>query len=1351
MSGHLPALLICALLVTVTVTEAATPWWNAGWRFRTFVSRTEPWSRPLGENGPRVIEAAPDLQALLDRAGVDGQADLASVRIVDPATGRPVPSALRTEYDPRSRTQRQYLTWLADARVAEVGGFDVYFDTADRGLQPADYRDLPPDELVANGGFEALDGELPAAWEITEPSVASVASCAHTSGERSLRLHVDADTPEDVERTVALSQRIDVADYAGQEVRFACSLFPERGLYGTPMTVELVQLRADGSRIAQYAVQPRWLTVQMAQGQLVEFAERGRIDPEAATIEVIIRLRLYANSAWDGTPLTADEREYTCWIDRVSLRPGERWPWPSASEGCFVEGALDGAAVNAGVDFRGQRRLAFNGASEGTLTSGRFNPNQRSVHWGPQRGTLEAWVRPHWSSADDGSWTLFSAKAYMHKIQSQLRAVGGASPALEFSIADSDQSLHTVRGPASLDAESWHHVAVTWDLPAAHMQLFLDGERIGVEGPGDTPWPSTMDAEDPDLKLGRGTSPNDRRSIPMQAFIGGGNRWRESGSAEAVIDEFRVSDVVRYTDSFEPQRTEFEPDEATRALFHLDHERNGVHAGDDRFVQGYLGCEEQPLEATAPLEVLRAGEIERRMVAVAPHAPDALYAQNEAHSVLQVTRPIEDQPDPRFIEERLRTISRTVGPGEEPFELTVEGDLPPLMAWSRFGRAQGGDATTLIPRWRANDNVVPFSVASLRETLAPNARTDAERALEIFRYALKTTNYYDAGFCEDRGRTHRDRVSYTLIRGLNIYPFDQCGPLNHNLRYLFIAGGISSNNSPGTHHQFEQAFCDGSLRLFDLSPRQYWLARDNETVVGLRELIEDPWLKLRQEGDPNAWLPGIISSATFNSVSKPHSIDVPLRAGERVSFGWHNEGRWMELTGARELIHPAKVPPSYGNGALVWEPTSEGDAAELVNVTIADGRVRATNPAQEASLTYQVRLPYVLADARVSGSTSGEVALAISTDEGASWTELQRGSAAFDLGLREHVMNRYDYALRLTIPAGSSAEVTGLRARSVLIVSPLSLPGELSLGANHMQFVAGPVTEPVEAELAWIERSRTDLGVSLNGLSFYLMDDTNRRDLFIARPGEELPIEVTVEGRAFDGTVTLEGLPEGWLAGPASQPASTAGEPLAVAFTLRPDGPQGMIAPFEVVLRDGDRERRVAAQVLLADAALVAEAEAAELSGDAQVAEGPAQSGRSQVEVAASGTLAFSAEPTGAGTHALWLRMKLSEGASTRLKLRVDGEEREVRASAMIGFTDWEATNRASTKMFAHYGEMYGHWLWWRVPAVELSAGEHRVEIVAGAGQSFDALALLPQTQEVDRGAMNLLHTWNFAPWLLPM
>ena len=104
------------------------------------------------------------------------------------------------------------------------------------------------------------------------------------------------------------------------------------------------------------------------------------------------------------------------------------------------------------------------------------------------------------------------------------------------------------------------------------------------------------------------------------------------------------------------------------------------------------------------------------------------------------------------------------------------------------------------------------------------------------------------------------------------------------------------------------------------------------------------------------------------------------------------------------------------------------------------------------------------------------------------------------------------------------------------------------------------------------------------------------------------------------------------------------------------------------------------------------------------------------------------------------------------MSLTLDGgEERELRASAMIGFTDWKDPNRAHTKMFAHFGEQFAHWAWYRIPEVTLGPGEHRLTLSADAGAHLDALVLLPQDPAMDRAAMNLFQNWNYAPWQNPL
>jgi hypothetical protein len=1350
MNWYLLAVCACCGLAFSSAGNAADDWWNARWRMRTTVNRATPWA----DTTPRPVEVAVDFPLLLRQAKVAGEFDPASVRVVQPVAdgdGRQMQCVVRTEYDARARRERTYVAWIAEPTVGQTGSFDIYFDTKDRGIEAAPTKTVPPENLLANPGFE---DEL-AGWTLNDKGEISSASFAHTTGEHSLKIAMGSDTPEDQRGEVTVSQMIDVAAYAGQEVVFECDLLATRGRYGTGVSVELQQFRADGSRIIDYAIPPRWLTVELAEGHFVQLGERGIMNPEVARVNVMIRVRPYCRESDDGSRPSAEEQTYEVYLDRVVVRPGERWPWPGANEERFVAGvAEDGRAV----DFTGLRRVSFNGASEGTLTGGTFNPDRRSAHWGLQAGTLEMWIKPHWSADDDVERLLFSAKSIGHKLHSRLRKLAGGD--LEFAITDADCVYHTISGPAPLQAETWHHLAVTWDYPRAQLQMFVDGQRVAAEGPADKEWAWTLDPKDPKRNKGRGIVDDDRRSLPMQATIGGDNNFR--AAANAVIDEFRVSDVARYQTNFEPSRATLPTDDNTRALFHFDGEGDGVHSGDDGRVEGYFCHELPPVRAEAVVESFDGAQVTQTRVEAARPGAEDLFEQARAESVMEVTRPFEQLPDPRFIEYRVRSIEATVSGDAEPMTVQVGGDWSPLMLWETYERAaDAGGETTLLPRWRANDNVVPFSADDIRATLAVGIEDDRARAVDIFRYALKTTNYFDAHYCESHRDHLRSRVSYRFIKDINIYPFDQCGPLNHVARKLFLNSGISSNDCAGTHHQFEQAFFDGSLQLFDLSPRKFWLDRDNETVVGLRDIYEDPWVKVRDGSTIMAYIPGRTSRARLGSATLPHRIDLALRPGERISVGWHNEGRWSEMGGERKRIPLAKIPPMFGNGAIVFEPTGAGDAATLDNALVEQpGAVRADDPHADAALVYDLVCPYLLSgatlDAQYAAEQDDAVSVWLSFDEGANWREVWRSKARegrLALDLSEDVMARYDYRLKIELAASSMAKITGLRVRTTLINSPLSLPAELKLGENAMSFVAGPAIEPVIARLAWVERHKSDLGLAPGGINYYNMDDENHRSLFVAAPDETIEAPVTLMGRAFDGTVALEGLPEGWVeGGPVALKVTGPDAPATAIFAVTARGAsEGDIVPFEIVAREGDAERRVWAQLLVASTTLVSEAEAAEASGEVAAVEDVAMSGASVMTFAGDGELSFDANASSAGKHAVWVRTRRDEGASTRMTLGVEGETREVRLTAMIGFTDWTGANRAHAKMFAHYGEAYGHWNWYRIPDVELPAGPRTITLGCHAGAQVDAVLVVPESPEVDRATMNLLQNWNFAPWHRPM
>ncbi|NQT15860.1 MAG: LamG domain-containing protein, partial [Planctomycetes bacterium] len=762
MSTSITTAILCALTACPVATVAEEGgWWNPEWHCRTTVARSTPWR----DDAPRPVGVAIDFPLLLQRGDIAGQFDPGSLRVVERADdgyGREVPFACRAEFGARADGQQSYLTWIARPRNGEVGAYDVYFGTRDQHLKARKYETnlLPPENLLANHGFEDEADGLPDGWTVTPKELVRLGRFAHTTGRQSLAVVVDEKTREDAGREVTVSQRIDVSKFAGQEVVFECDLLAERAAYGAPVSIELEQFRADGSRILEYAVEPRWLTIELAEGQLVQFSERGRLNPEAAGVNVKVRMRCTVRDADTRRSVTGPESFFTIWLDRFVFRPGERWSWPAATGAGFVEGALEEAPLNRGFQFTGQRRLAFNGASEGTLTAGKYNPDARSVHWGLEAGTLEFWCRPMEDAEDLGERVFFDSVAYGHRLQSRLRRtlIDGKSH-LEFTVADAGPRLRSVRGPARLEAGRSHHIAATWDFPKAHLQLLVDGKLIAAEGPHDRPWPSTRSPEDKEKGPGIGIMETDRRSMPMQAFIGGDTQCSEDRGAEAVLDEFRISDVVRYSGDFVPSRREFSVDRHTRALFHFENERHGEHHSDDRFVRGHLACELPRQKEKAPLETFQGGKIQRRMVLVKPHASDELFEKNRVENRLVVTRPLRELPDPRFVEYRPRQHQRTVTAEEKGFLLEVGGDYEPVMRSVTFERTEGSSRkTTLLPRWRANDNVAPFSAASLAATLAADVTDDEEKAFEVIRYALATSNYYDAHFSETLPTRHRSRV-----------------------------------------------------------------------------------------------------------------------------------------------------------------------------------------------------------------------------------------------------------------------------------------------------------------------------------------------------------------------------------------------------------------------------------------------------------------------------------------------------------------------------------------------------------------------------------------------------------------
>ncbi len=134
--------------------------------------------------------------------------------------------ACRSEFDARKGHQQSYLSWMARPSVGQQGTYDIYFGTRDQQLPPATYGtdQLPPENLLTNGGFEEDTGKSPAAWTLAPRELISLNRFAHTTGTRSLAVVVDQQTPAAAGREVTIAQQVDVRQFAGQEVVFQCDL-----------------------------------------------------------------------------------------------------------------------------------------------------------------------------------------------------------------------------------------------------------------------------------------------------------------------------------------------------------------------------------------------------------------------------------------------------------------------------------------------------------------------------------------------------------------------------------------------------------------------------------------------------------------------------------------------------------------------------------------------------------------------------------------------------------------------------------------------------------------------------------------------------------------------------------------------------------------------------------------------------------------------------------------------------------------------------------------------------------------------------------------------------------------------
>lgn len=128
----------------------------------------------------------------------------------------------------------------------------------------------------------------------------------------------------------------------------------------------------------------------------------------------------------------------------------------------------------------------------------------------------------------------------------------------------------TVCGATSVLDDAWHHVAVTRRASDGQLRIFVDGVADGQVA-------SSAATGDVSYRVGRSTS------YPADPSLVFGAEKHDAGSSypsfDGLLDEVRLSTVLRYTAGFTRPAGRFTLDASTAALYHFD-DGSGTGAAD---------------------------------------------------------------------------------------------------------------------------------------------------------------------------------------------------------------------------------------------------------------------------------------------------------------------------------------------------------------------------------------------------------------------------------------------------------------------------------------------------------------------------------------------------------------------------------------------------------------------------------------------------------------------------------------------------------------------------------------------------------------------------------------------------
>jgi len=425
--------------------------------------------------------------------------------------------------------------------------------------------------------------------------------------------------------------------------------------------------------------------------------------------------------------------------------------------------------------------------------------------------------------------------------------------------------------------------------------------------------------------------------------------------------------------------------------------------------------------------------------------------------------------------------------------------------------AAAARSRTYCPRVVSEHNADTTDLKRFRNFHAWKDKTGNDLAYAVFQYLCdyETGLYHFYEVLDGPDPFKEYSTMREPLKMLNVYNMGYCGIFGPTVEGIYYGMGFRTGRSffvAKWSHCATEIFYDDAWHYIDVDIRGVLLKPDG-TIASFEDARKrrDLWVNPKRKSSP--FFPHHDTPEKAERVFKiynttefgfqyrwfqgSHTADYYLRPGESLTRWWQPQGgRWNhrpEYNRSRWVRKLLLTPPigmkpnhrefsrwNHGNGLFHYAPRltdDSGDFAEGVRAAagLKPGPEGLTLTTGRGEAVFEVFTPFVIvpkvndlddfdddAEASVVALDAAlPVDVAVSLDNGITWTAAGQVKGKGSLDLTRWVKGGYGYLLKLSV-AGSSgqAAIRSLSIDTWVQVAPISLP-RLKQGTNHVRYEAG--------------------------------------------------------------------------------------------------------------------------------------------------------------------------------------------------------------------------------------------------------------------------------------------------------